>query len=677
MWEVIGLFGGDGMSKDYEDVDSFRVAGEHYCVADEMIEAGIKNGRNEYHSCASSNALSVYQNDTADGESHYTGYCYSCSQAFSKEAFHRSSHAAEFGIEGGVVTEKKTFTKLPKREKITKVEVREVLAYGYEGKGERNLKDEYNKFFGHITKLDRNGKPVVRFYPETKDGVLMGYKSRTFLGKKFGYENKGQTGINNDLSGQVKFKDMHFRDIVICPGEEDKIAFFQIFSEHQKKRFKGKDEEYAPMPVVSPTTGEGSAVKQLRAQYDFINRAERIFIGMDADEKGREAAEAISEVFPKDKVYIIHWSYKDPNNSIYNKEGKDYAAQTIRDFYNAKPLDSSGFVGSGELDELIEAELMVEKIPLPAFMSELQDMMAGGIPLGYILNICGETGGGKTSFVNEMLYEWVFNSPHKMGVVSLELTSAQYGIAILSRHIGKKLNLFHTGKEAVEYIRQPEIIKKRNELWRTEDGEDRWTLLDEREGSLAAVQKQCELLYRKYGCKLLVLDPLQDILDGSTNEEQSLFMKWEKQMVKLGVTIININHTRKGSGQGSNGELRDLKEDDIHGSSAIAKSGGANIFLMRDKYGETDIEKNTTYIKAGKIRWTGKSGWAGKWYYDLDSHTIHDFKTYFAENPDKLPAGFDTEKTPFDKSDEKKGGFGKKQDKKNTQPIPDIMDGIL
>ena len=29
-----------------------------------------------------------------------------------------------------------------------------------------------------------------------------------------------------------------------------------------EKDFKGKDEEYAPMPVVSPTTGEGSAVKQ-------------------------------------------------------------------------------------------------------------------------------------------------------------------------------------------------------------------------------------------------------------------------------------------------------------------------------------------------------------------------------------------------------------------------------
>ena len=1000
---------------DYEEpLDSYRVEGNLYCIADEMIEEGVERTKGyPYSSCGSSDAMSHYVSEYEGGVETSSAYCFSCAQSFTQSHMAKSSLADELGIdnEGNVIKEKRVFERKPKQPRITKEQIQEVISYGYEctlkhgpnrGKPIRGILEEYNKFFGHITKKDKNGNPMVRFYPETNGGNMYGYKTRTFP-KNFGYENKGITGIKNDLSGQIKFKDMQFRDIVITAGEEDKVAFFQQFDLYQKKRTKQSGGEYAPMPVVSPNTGEKSAVTQIRDQYDFVNRAERIFIGMDNDEVGRQAAKDIADIFPSSKIYIISWSYKDPNNAINNVEGKDYSAQTIRDFYNAKPLDSCGFVGSGELDSMIEKELLVPKIPLPHFMKDLQKMMAGGIPLGYIINIIGETGGGKclgfdtpirmadstvkmvqdvvvgdllmggdgsprkvktlargeeqmyrieqnkgitydvneshilslrasfdckksgflkgdvvnisvkdwlqlgnkakkslkgykgtltklgmeseevfdpymiglwladgtttkpqftfwkedkelleefsafairngytitshlpsdketvvepylkggfktllrgldlighkhiplkyktasleerlqllaglldgdgykthsncfeiafksnelasdveflarsvglyvnvsdtfkkcqnfeggwykrmyisvntevvpnrlsrkkcstrrqikdvlntgitvtplevdnyygfeidgdklfcledmtvthnTSFVNEMLYDWIFNSPHKMGVISLELTAAQYGIAILSRHIGKKLNLFELGQDAVDYINTPEILEKRKQLWKTDEGEDRWTLLDEREGSLVEIQKQAELLYRRFGCKLLVLDPLQDILDGSSNEEQSLFMKWEKKMVKLGVTIININHTRKGTGKNSDGTLRDLLEDDIHGSSAIAKSGGANIFLMRDKYGETDIEKNTTYIKAGKIRWTGKSGWAGKWYYDLDSHTIYDFKEYFKENPEKLPSGFDTETTPFDKKDTK--GF-KQTNSKPTEP---------
>lgn len=379
------------MSKDYDDVESQRVDGGRHCIANEMIDIGVKNGNKEYHSCGSSDALSVYQNTTEDGGTYYTGYCYSCSQAFGKEAFHKSSHAIDFGVTGGVVTEKKIFKKLPKREKITKDETKEVLSYGYEGKGERGLKDEYNQFFGHVTKLGKFGEPKVRLYPETRDGKLVGYKSRTFLGKKFGYENKGITGITNDLSGQVKFEGKQYRDIVIVGGEEDKVAFYQQFSEYQKKRNKS-GEAYLPMPVVSPTTGEGSALKQIRDNYDFINTADRIFLGLDSDTVGIQAMNEIAEIFPREKVFIITWSFGDPNAAIYNKEGKDYSAQTIRDFYNAKPYYSNGIVTSHEADSKIEEELLRPKMSLPPFMSDLQKKMAGGIPLGYIVNWIAETG---------------------------------------------------------------------------------------------------------------------------------------------------------------------------------------------------------------------------------------------------------------------------------------------
>lgn len=624
-----------------KELDSGSHIGHYQCIANEV------EGKRE---CNSSDALSVFEHENDEGV-YYDAYCYSCSQNFTKEQTHNSSIGGELGVEGGVVTKRKPFEKKPKAKPITKDEINEVLSYGYVSKDIRGIKDEYNKYFGHTTKLDKQGNPRVRFYPETRDGKLVGYKSRTFP-KSFGYENKGQTGNSNDLSGQVKFKDMQFRDIVLCGGESDKVAFFQQFSEYQKKRSRNSGDEYADMPVVSPTAGESSALKQIRNNYDFINRASRIFIGMDNDPVGLKAAMEIAEIFPKEKVFIIYWTYKDPNGAIYNKEGKDYSAQTIRDFYNAKPFYSNGILTSQEADGLIEEELLRPKMPLPPFMYDLQKKMAGGIPLGYIVNWIAETGIGKSTLINEAIRYWVYNSPYKIGILSLELSASQYMITMLSREVGYKITLIEDPIKAVEFVRSPEVVEARTRLSVNEDGESRFALLDERDGDLEQVKVQCELLINKYGCKVLIIDPIQDLFEGVDMDSQNAFIKWMKNMLKKGVTFNNVCHVRKGGNStDKDGKriLRELNEDSVHGISAIVKSAGANIFATRDKYDECPIRKNITYPTLGKCRWTGNTGRIGDWYYDLESHTMSDFKDYCKEFPDKIPSDFDYDYNPFER----------------------------
>ena len=658
-----------------EEYESHCIDSGRYCIADEMIEAGTQNGKGVYQPCGGSDPLAIYENVSLTGEeTTYSAYCFSCSQNFPAKVFHTSSHATDFGIEGGKVTEKKVFKKLPKREKITREEIEEVLSYGYEGKGERGILDEYNKFFGHITKLGKFGEPKVRFYPETKDGKLMGYKSRTFLGKKFGYENKGITGITNDLSGQVKWEGKQFRDIVITGGECDKVAFYQQFCEYQKKRNKG-GEGYLPMPVVSPTTGEGSALKQIRDNYDFVNTAERIYLGLDADKVGIAAMQEIAEIFPREKVFIITWSHGDPNAAIYNKEGKDYSAQTIRDFYNAKPYYSNGIVTSQEADSLIEEELLRPKMTLPPFMYDLQKKMAGGVPLGYIVNWIAETGIGKSTLINEAIRHWVYTSPYKIGILSLELTASQYMIAMLSREVGYKINLIEDPDEAVAFVRTPEVIEARKHLSMNEHGESRFAILDERDGDLEQVKIQCELLINKYGCRVLIIDPIQDLFEGVDMEKQNSFIKWMKGILKKGVSFNNVCHVRKGGNStDKDGKriLRELNEDSVHGISAIVKSSGANIFATRDKYEECEIRKNITYPTLGKCRWTGNTGRINDWYYDLESHTMYDFKTYANENASKIPSGFDFDYDPFDRSSNQKDK-GKKEEPKTFKMSVDEM----
>ena len=628
-------------------LDSGNVIGHFPCIAKEVV--GKKD-------CSSSDAMAVYVHDCSEDGEWYDAYCYSCNQVFKKEDLYQSSVAKDLGVNGGVITERKPFIRASKKVALTREEVIKLnKEYTYECNNYRGVKNEYRKFFGQLHVMSDDGQVVEQLYPETRDmkPLPVGYKRR-ICPKDFSKGGYGQTGLASDFSGQIKFKDyFNQRDVVIVGGENDLAAAYQMLDEHHKSR--GTDQTYLPTAVVSPTTGEGSAFKQAQAQYDFLNRFQNIIICFDNDDKGREAATAIAAVLPKQKVKIMSLSGKDPNEMLI--EGK--AKQFINDFYSAKPMESSGIILSGELDEAVFEELKLEKIPLPPFMSELQRLMAGGVPLGVIINMGAASGSGKTSFINEMIYYWLFNSPHMVGIVSLELSKGQYGLAMLSRHAGRKLQLIEDVDSAIALLETPEFIEYRSTLWKDEYGKDRFALLDERDGSILQLQGQCERLINKYGCKLIILDPIQDILDGATNEEQAVFMRWQKATIKKGVTFVNINHVRKsGSGDKANSAGKDLVEEDFQGSSSIFKSGAANLLFMRDKYEEDGIMKNVTKAVASKIRWTGHTGYCGSWYYDIDTHTIHDFKTYFTENPNKLPSHVDID-NPHAKT-ERKGVYNSK-----------------
>lgn len=945
------------LDKEFEkELDSGDHVGKFQCIANE-VEG--KRG------CNSSDGLSCYEHESDEGEIWYDAYCYSCTQNFTKDQTH-STMGDSLGVEGGKVVNRVKFDKTPKLPPMKAKEVKEFIAeVGYKSNDYRDIKDEYSKFFGHLTKLDENGKVLARYYPETTKGRVTGYKCRNHP-KNFRYGKIGKTGKKSDLSGQVKFKSGG-KYILIVGGEEDKVAAYQMLRESQIARGQG---EFSAIPVVSPTTGETSALAQIKSQYEYLDSFENIIIGFDSDEAGVKATSEVAKALPKEKVKIATWSGKDPNKMLQLRQSKQF----VRDFYQAKDYVKSGIKSSVDLDDEMIEELLRPKITLPPFMSELQKAMAGGIPIGVIINIAMESGGGKcfakgtkilmadtttknvedvevgdqlmgddgsprqvvklgrgseemfevsqikgdtytvnkshilslrvsipvpskgwgrgdiinievsdylrlppkakgalkgykadltnmgkikaefepymlglwladgeasmprihlhaddtelhleitefcernsyscefirvkgkavrcyikggfkddlrvinvlgdkhipnmyltsdydtrikllsglldgdgyktggcyeiiaksdvlandivtlarslglyvstkkkfskcqnfegrwynrlhisgsleklelklprkqfgerkqikktgvtsitvtsvgqgdyygfeidgnklfcladftvthnTTFVNEMINHWIFNIPFKMGVLSLELSAGQYGLAMLSRHIGKKLQLFEDGQDAIDYINQPWVKAKRKELWEDEYGEPRWYVLDERDGSLDEAKRQCEILHHKYGCTLLVLDPLQDLLDGASNEEQAVFMRWQKAMVKNGVTFININHVRKspsGSNRDKDGKhvVRELREDDIQGTSAIPKSGAANIMCVRDKYAEDELDKNTTHVTASKIRWSGFSGPCGKWYYDVPTHTVYDLDTFLSEGANK------------------------------------------
>lgn len=486
---------------------------------------------------------------------------------------------------------------------------------GYESNGYRGILDEYNKFYGHLTKLDSKGKVQARYYPETNlSSKISGYKCRNHP-KDFSYGLVGTTGSKNQLSGQIKFKSGG-KYLLIVGGEEDKVAAYQMLAENRK------DKDYDPIAVVSPTTGENSCANQVALNYHFCDTFDFIHIGMDNDDAGRRAAEAIAKVLPKEKVRIIKWSGKDPNQMLLDGKEKQFA----RDFYAGKPLVASAIQSSGDLMAQVKDELLRPRIKLPFHLSKLQIAMKGGIQQGRMVNIIGDTSVGKTTHVNDLVYYWLFNAPEKVGVVSLEATAGQYTIDLLSIHLEKNLLWLGEGQDIVDYLDRPDVAALYDNLLNKDNGESRFAILDERDGKIKELEAQCERLINEHGCRILVIDVLTDILRGSNADAQEDHMMWQKRILKTGVTIVNVLHTRKPP-QNADGSWRKATEYDAFGSSSFVQSAAINIVVSRDKMNPDPILANITHLDMPKCR-GGVTGEIQKLFFDGETRKVFDYEHY-------------------------------------------------
>lgn len=222
---------------------------------------------------------------------------------------------------------------------------------------------------------------------------------------------------------------------------------------------------------------------------------------------------------------------------------------------------------------------------------------------------------------NEFLYHWIMNSPYKVGIIPLESDVGELTENLMTVHMGLKLaNMPDDDKEL--FLKESSTIAAHRTLTLTEDGEDRYIIVDHQgdvvDGDL---KSKMEYLVRVCGCKLIILDPMTLALSGTSNEGTDEFMSWLLRFVKREmVSHVNIVHVRKSSGGAkANSTGADIHEESIKGSGSQFQVSMNNILLMRDKENADPLVRNTTRVVLSKARRTGKTGPAGYWYYDPET----------------------------------------------------------
>ena len=437
-------------------------------------------------------------------------------------------------------------------------------------------------------KYDSSGKVSHMYFPATylEDGEIKvsGYKIRQHP-KDF--YSKGYVGKVNLLAGQTQAVT---DTLVVVGGEICLISAKQMLAPIEKKYNR-------QINVVSSLLGEDSTADCLKTQIEWVEKHKKIILALDNDDAGKKATQKCLDFLPKDKLFTANLRYKDANDYIKNKDTESYMQDA---YWNVSAVEDYGIIGSGELFEYgIEAS-NDEGIPVPFHMLDLKPYVPMFMYDSIVL-LVGSTSIGKTANLDTTMSSIIMSSKDTTGVLSLEASRKKFAQKMHSRIIGVPLNrLSKEDQVALQEKHKDKIM----DFYLDSNGEHRFFFADSDFDSIEEAEKCILRLITVFGCKVIIGDPLQNIIGNKTNEEQRSFMLFlEKIKKKYGVLILLGTHTRKatsGEKSGSDGGVQ--KEDSIEGSGSISKSASLIITLSRNKNSEDWVERNTTYYSVPKNR---------------------------------------------------------------------------
>lgn len=496
--------------------------------------------------------------------------------------------------------------------------------------GFRKLHKEVCEKYGVMHEINpETGKVRFQYYPITKNNDLCGVRWRD-MNKDF--FRRGEVGMDCDLFGQVAFQNNNSRRIIIACGEIDTMTLYQVVS------LKSIRDGYGEIPVVCTTIGEGG-YKQLQKQYKWLDTFDKIIVCPDNDDAGQTHLHQLVKYLPKGKVHIMALpkGYKDPNQML--EEGKD--KELLNSFIKAYLYSPSGIVGSDVLFHDLYDFTDKPRLTFPNFMSYIQnEMLLGGLEFPCIFNIVAPSGIGKSTILNEIVYHWIMETEYTVGILALESTRKEFARLLASRHLQRKLALC----DQLERQSLLEATVDHNrELFFREDDSLRFYFMEELDGDIKRIKELIEQLIIACDSKIIVIDPLQDLFAGISNDEQEEFLGWLKTMVKrYEIIFVCVNHIRKQDGKTDQNKM--YMESEIMGSSTIIKSSFFTLLLNRNKYlSKDDPMANVTNLMVSKNRQTGLTGPANPLYYDNNLHLMYDLEEYKAIYPEKFAVNQDDE----------------------------------
>ena len=415
------------------------------------------------------------------------------------------------------------------------------------------------------------------YYPYADEsGGIVAAKVRNVENKEFHVEGSWNKAT---LFGQQKFN-KGGKFLTIVEGELDALAAFQMMG--------------SKYPVVSVRNGAAAALKDCKAQYEWIDSFETIVLCFDADEPGSKAAAEVAELFgSKVKVFKATHDYKDACD--YLKDGS--ATIFTQDWWKAETYTPDGIVAGSTLWE--EVCKPVEKSSALYPWTGVNDLTYGLRP-AELVTVCAGSGLGKSQFLREILWHLIKSTDSNIGCMFMEESVRKTALSIMSLACDKPLHL-------------PDTIvsdSEREAAFNATLGTDRLYFFDHfGSNSIENIISRIKYLAKACDCQYIFLDHLSIIFSGQGGGDErkvidELMTKLRTVVQETGVCLIAVSHLKRPESKGhEDGAATSLAQ--LRGSGSIAQLSDIVIGLQRNSQADDEKERNTTRVAVLKNRYCG------------------------------------------------------------------------
>ena len=429
----------------------------------------------------------------------------------------------------------------------------------------------------------------TQYYPYTDGaGIRVAVKQRTVSTKKF--------SISGDFNGATLFGQSLFHEggkaLTITEGELDALAAFQM--------------QGSLYPTVSIRNGAQAALKDCKANYEWINTFDSVVICFDADEPGKKAAKEVAELFGnKAKIMQYKDGYKDACEYLQSGASKEFVSA----WWKASPYIPDGIVNAADLwAEVSKPEPMPEaRYPWKG----LNKLLCGLFP-ATLITVTAGSGLGKSQFLREILFNLLKTTSWNIGGLFLEESTRKTARSIMSLHANKLLHLPDT----------PTTEQELKEAFDATLGTNRIYLFDHFGSTdIDNIANRIRYMAKACDCRVIFLDHISIAISGSDLGDErkvidNMMTRLRTLVQELNITLICVSHLRRPQGNQGHEDGGSVSLSQLRGSGAIAQLSDAVITLERNSMAENESERHLTKIAVAKNRYNGETGPACKLQYN-------------------------------------------------------------
>lgn len=430
-----------------------------------------------------------------------------------------------------------------------------------------------------------NDKHYYPYYDA--DGVMVAVKTRDVATKGF--------SIAGDFKDATLFGQQNFnkggRYLTICEGELDALASFQM--------------QGSKYPVVSVRNGAQAALKDCKAQYEWIDSFENVVLDFDADEPGQKAAQSVAELFGgKVKVIKHKKGYKDACDYLTHDSGKEY----VDAWWGAESYIPDGIIQGNSLWEVVSTPIEKADCDYPY---EALNKLTYGIRKGELVMVTAGSGLGKSQFLREIVWHILNKTTDNIGLMFLEEGVRKTARSLMSLAVNRPIHL-------------PDVEVTSEELkdaFNRTLGTDRLYLFDHFGSSnLDNIVNRVRYMAKALNCGYVFLDHISIIVSGGDVGDErkaldAIMTRLRMLVQETGISLVCVSHLKRPDTKGhEDGAATSLSQ--LRGSGSIAQLSDIVIGLERNGQAEDVIERNTTHVRVLKNRFSGFTGGAGHLLYN-------------------------------------------------------------